>query len=110
MRVLVVDDDDSLRAMVSALLLEIGYELIGFASLDEVADNASFVIAHGDLILVDIAAARAIELRASLATAFPQATVAIVGDGDYESIPKERRRKRTRARTTQRDRERITTL
>jgi DNA-binding NtrC family response regulator len=103
MRVLVIDDDDSLRAMICELLIEIGYELVGFASLDEVADNASFRIGRGDLIVIDIDARRADELRAPVAAAFPQAVVITAGEGEYESIPRAHgRERRERARAPQR--------
>ena len=102
MRVLVIDDDDSLRSMVSELLIEIGYELVGFATIDEAADNASFSSGRADLILIDVEARHADEVRASIAAAVPRATVIDVRDGEYESIPRARRRDRKgRARATQ---------
>lgn len=100
-----IDDDDSLRAMISELLIEIGYELVGFASLDEVVDNASFRIGRDDLILIDLDARRAAELRAPLTSAFPYTVAITVGDGDYEAIPRVQLRKRARrARASQRAR------
>lgn len=107
MKVLVIDDDDSLRAMICELLIEIGYELVGFASLDEVTDTASFAVGSDDLILIDVVTRRADELRTALAAAFPRAVIVTVGDGEYESIPREHARKRLRrARVTQRRQER----
>ena len=76
MRVLVVDEDASLRGLVDRLAHEIGDAAVAFASLDEMAKIAS----AAEVVVLDVDAPHAELARRRAATAFPRAAVfAIAG-------------------------------
>jgi hypothetical protein len=99
---LVVDDDDALRGLVLALMREIGFRAVRFATLPEVLDRVGARLEAPDLIVLDLAHRPDAQLHRKLATSFPRATITTVDDGAYEpalqAAFRPRRRRTTRPR------------
>jgi hypothetical protein len=102
MRLVVVDEDASLRGLVDRLAHEIGEAAVVFASLDEVAEIASARRDErgAEVVVLDVDASHAARARHCAATAFPRAAVFAIANGNYEATL-------TRAITGHRHRSRI---
>lgn len=84
MRVLVVDEDDSLRCVVRDLLIEIGCE-VSFVACDVAVRIARDRSPDLDLILLDLDPSAVLGVRDRLAAVLPRMPIAWVSDGNYES-------------------------
>jgi DNA-binding NarL/FixJ family response regulator len=86
MRVLVIDDDTSLRGLVASLLREISHATVTFATLDEVVGIAGSRARRtaADVVVLDVDAARVQAAIRQVACAFPRTAVYTIVDGDYE--------------------------
>jgi hypothetical protein len=81
---LVVDDDDSLRDMVLALMSEIGFRSVQFAALNHVFGHAGDRLEAPDLIVLDLSRRPGVPVHRRLAALFPRAAIVTVDDGAYE--------------------------
>ena len=85
MRVLVVDDEDSLRGALRTLLLEIGCDEVSFASCAEAPQLVRDGAADPDLILLDLDPMKVASTRRQLADLLPRLPIASITESTMET-------------------------
>jgi FixJ family two-component response regulator len=85
LNILVLDDDDCLRGLVLALMREIGFRAIRFATLHEVLERGGRSRAP-ELIVLDLGRQLDERVHQRLAASFPRAMIVTVEDGEYEPV------------------------
>jgi diguanylate cyclase (GGDEF)-like protein len=85
MRVLVVDDEDSLRSALRTLLIEIGCDAVSFAACDETLPFVRDGSAAPDLILLDLDPPKVAGARRHLADLLPRSPIASLTESTMET-------------------------
>jgi diguanylate cyclase (GGDEF)-like protein len=85
MRVLVIDDEDSLRGVFRALLLEIGCDAVSFASCEDTLRLVGDRLPVPDLILLDLDPLKVIRVRRQLTGLFPSSPIASINESTMET-------------------------
>lgn len=85
MRVLVVDDEESLRSALRILLVEIGCDAVSFASCDETLQLAPDGSPAPDLILLDLDPPKVVGVRRHLAGLLPRSPITSITESTMET-------------------------
>lgn len=85
MRVLVIDDEVSLRGVVRALLIEIGCDAVSFAGYEHTLRLARTRSPAPDLILLDLDPPKAVRIWRHLAGLFPGSPIVSINESTVET-------------------------